>query len=168
MSGNMTEALDLDPRARRTRKAILDAFIALVGEQHYGRFGPADIAARAGVGRATFYEHYRGKDDLLHKSMRFLLVLIAAAADEQADESGIRWAVDHFWENRRLGRVVLAHPIAPSVRRALADILAETHPRPAAVQIAGAQLALIEAWVRGEISATQEEVVTQLRAVSRL
>jgi AcrR family transcriptional regulator len=157
-----------DPRVERTRRAILDAFIELVGESSYDRFGVAEIVARAGIGRATFYEHYRGKDDLLHRSMHWLLALIACAADADSDDGRLRFAVAHFWQNRRLARTVLSHPIAPLVRRSLTNILAEARPAPAAAQIAGAQLALLEAWVRGEFAATQEEIVDRLKAAGRL
>jgi AcrR family transcriptional regulator len=164
----MHQAAGLDPRAARTRRAILDAFIGLVGDRPYDRFGVAEIVARAGIGRATFYDHYRGKDDLLHKSMAWLLELIASAAAPEADENRLRFAVAHFWDNRRLARAVLSHPIGPIVRRGLAAILERTHAPAAAAQIAGAQLALLEAWVRGEFSATQEEIVERLRAAARL
>jgi hypothetical protein len=100
--------------------------------------------------------------------MRRLLAIIASAADPDPDEAKLRWAIGHFWDNRRLGRTVLAHPIGPSVRRALSAILAERHCPSASVQIAGAQLALIEAWIRGEISAEQDEIVARLCAASRL
>lgn len=162
------DAPALDPRAARTHRAILDAFIALVGERPYERFGVGDIVERAGIGRATFYDHYQGKDDLLHQSMTWLLEIIASAADPAPDETRLGFAVAHFWDNRRLARAVLSHPIAPVVRRALANILERRHAPAAAVQIAGAQLTLLEAWVRGEFSASQTDIVARLCATSRL
>lgn len=157
-----------DPRTTRTKRAILSAFIGLVGERRYDQFGVADIVERAEIGRATFYEHYRGKDDLLHRSMKWLLEMIASAADADPDEARIRFAVAHFWDNRRLARAVLSHPIGPVIRRALTGLLEARHKPPTATQIAGAQLALLEAWVRGEFSAEQDEIVARLRAASRL
>jgi AcrR family transcriptional regulator len=60
----------LDPRARRTRRLLLDAFGALMQERSYGRITVGDIAARATVNRATFYLHFRDKDALLDEVLR--------------------------------------------------------------------------------------------------
>jgi AcrR family transcriptional regulator len=59
-----------DPRARRTRRLLLDAFSALMQERSYGRITVGDIAARATVNRATFYLHFRDKDALLDEVLR--------------------------------------------------------------------------------------------------
>jgi AcrR family transcriptional regulator len=59
-----------DPRARRTRRLLLDAFSALMHERSYGRITVGDIAARATVNRATFYLHFRDKDALLDEVLR--------------------------------------------------------------------------------------------------
>lgn len=53
-----------DPRVRRTRKAIETAFFALVNEQGFSQVTVQDISERADINRATFYIHYRDKDDL--------------------------------------------------------------------------------------------------------
>jgi AcrR family transcriptional regulator len=56
-------------RSRDTRQAIIKAALELWGERGYGT-GAADttaeeIAARAGVAKATFYFHFARKDDIL-------------------------------------------------------------------------------------------------------
>src|SRR5262245_38237045 len=61
---NMTRK-DADPRARRTRQMLCDALIDLVSERGFDAVTVGDIAARAGVNRATFYRHYQDKYDLV-------------------------------------------------------------------------------------------------------
>ena len=59
----------LDPRARRTRQLLVDAFRELMRDRSYGRITVGDIAVRATVNRATFYLHFRDKDALLDYSL---------------------------------------------------------------------------------------------------
>ena len=55
----------MDTRKARSRQAIEDAFLALLLECDYTKITVADILERSGVGRATFYAQFKGKDDLL-------------------------------------------------------------------------------------------------------
>lgn len=54
----------VDPRVRRTQEAIRNAFKRLVSERGLVPLTVQDIAAQAGVKRATFYAHYGSKHDL--------------------------------------------------------------------------------------------------------
>jgi AcrR family transcriptional regulator len=54
-----------DRRMRRSRELLFKALIALILEKSYDRITVQDILDRADVGRSTFYEHYRSKDELL-------------------------------------------------------------------------------------------------------
>jgi AcrR family transcriptional regulator len=174
----MSVAEPFDRRAARTRRAIVGAFVALVLERRYDGISVSDIAARADVGRSTFYEHFRGKDELLHQSMEPLLALLADAALPDADEGPVRFVVSHFWDNRRLARAVMAHPLGAAVRRVLVSLiearLVAAHACAPelvalrAVQVAAAQLALLDGWTRGEITAGQDRIVGQLLAAGRV
>jgi AcrR family transcriptional regulator len=167
-----------DRRVSRTRRALLDAFYALLGERRFQAISVGDVVERADVGRSTFYKHFGSKDELLRHSMEPLLAMIADAAGEgHADRT--RSAVAHLWERRSLARTLSSHAILSASRRALADLVEMQLCRGAddedgemlrarAVQIAAAQLALLEAWTRGELSASQEQIVTRLRACARL
>jgi AcrR family transcriptional regulator len=108
-----------DRRTARTRLVLLSAFVALVQERRYEAIRVGDIVDRADVGRSTFYDHFRSKDDLLRQSMDWLLRIFADAAVPGGDETRLAFAVGHFWENRRLARAVLAPPLGASVRRQL-------------------------------------------------
>ena len=54
-----------DPRVKRTRKLILDAFQSLLMEKGFHAISVQDIADRATLNRATFYAHFVDKRDLL-------------------------------------------------------------------------------------------------------
>lgn len=54
-----------DRRVLRTRQSMRDALIELMLEKPYEKITIQEIIDRANVGRATFYNHYRDKDDLL-------------------------------------------------------------------------------------------------------
>lgn len=55
----------IDPRVLRTRDALGDALVDLMHERPFGAITVQHVLDRAHVSRATFYTHYRGKDDLL-------------------------------------------------------------------------------------------------------
>lgn len=55
----------MDPRVRRTRRLLLDAFMTLLGESDFESVTVQAIAERAEVNRATFYAHFEDKYDLL-------------------------------------------------------------------------------------------------------
>jgi AcrR family transcriptional regulator len=71
--------MPIDRRVVRTRAALADALVALVRRKDYERITVEDILAEAGVGRATFYAHFKSKDDLLHRSLDRLRALLVAA-----------------------------------------------------------------------------------------
>ena len=54
----------IDPRVRRTRNLIENAFRKLIAEREYSDFSVADIADEATVNRATFYLHFESKEHL--------------------------------------------------------------------------------------------------------
>ena len=59
-----------DRRIQRTRKLLRESMLALILEQGYDDISIQDVTDRANLGRATFYLHYREKDDLLADVMR--------------------------------------------------------------------------------------------------
>lgn len=61
-----------DRRIQRTRKALRDALHSLVLDRGYDDLSVQDITDKANLGRATFYLHYREKDELLEDLLREL------------------------------------------------------------------------------------------------
>lgn len=60
---------DLDPRVRRTRQLIVDAFTALLSEKGFAALTVQDVTSRAQINRATFYAHFPDKYALLEHAM---------------------------------------------------------------------------------------------------
>ncbi|UJL46191.1 TetR/AcrR family transcriptional regulator [Virgibacillus sp. NKC19-16] len=60
-------AKQLDPRTIRTRKLIMDGFIELAMKKDFNDISIKDITSVATVNRATFYNHFYDKYDLLEK-----------------------------------------------------------------------------------------------------
>ena len=56
---------ELDPRAKRTRQLLAQAFQDLMTVQEFGAITIQDIAKKATVNRATFYAHFEDKFELL-------------------------------------------------------------------------------------------------------
>ncbi len=60
----------LDPRVKRTRLLLEQAFMDVLKEKGFQTVTVQDITARAGVNRATFYAHFQDKYALLDYSIR--------------------------------------------------------------------------------------------------
>lgn len=76
-------AIDPDPRIARTTQALGRALIELIQERDYDEITVQQILDRAGVGRATFYAHYRNKDDALHSSYEGLFTIMESLLDRR-------------------------------------------------------------------------------------
>ena len=59
-----TPATREDPRQRRSRRRLSEAFLSLVSERDYRDISVVDICERAMVHRTTFYAHFEDKDAL--------------------------------------------------------------------------------------------------------
>lgn len=73
----MTEVLSheaspqMDARLRRTRRALVQALLALLQDRRFDDVSIREITAKAGIGYATFYRHYASKDQLLQELAGF-------------------------------------------------------------------------------------------------
>jgi len=68
-----------DRRILQTRDKLGDALIALMHEKEFDAITVQDVLDRAGVGRSTFYVHYRDKDDLFLSDVEDFLEMISTA-----------------------------------------------------------------------------------------
>ena len=163
-----------DRRERKTRGALLRAFVGMVLRRRYDDIQVSEIADTADVGRSTFYAHYRDKDELLFDSMGWFFDTLASACTDGEAAQQMPFLTAHIWENRAMGRRMISGPRAPlasprGVRR-LADAIearlaGERLAWPArllALQIAEAQLGLLRAWIIGDAEATPTEIAQAL------
>lgn len=70
-----------DPRVQRSVHALGVALVELMQEREFGSITVQQILDRAGVGRATFYSHYRNKHDVLYSSYERLFAMLERALD---------------------------------------------------------------------------------------
>ncbi len=81
----------IDRRVQRTRTALYDALVELIREGSYDAIRVDDILRRANVGRSTFYDHFRSKDELLERSLERLRIELLAVAEGEGSKD--LWAV---------------------------------------------------------------------------
>lgn len=77
----MTKKTDL--RVMRTHKMILDAFFHLVEEKGYDCLTIQDIADEAMINRATFYAHFKDKQDLYEQIFDFAVNAFTSVIDSE-------------------------------------------------------------------------------------
>src|SRR5690348_9569714 len=109
----MTEKVDR--RVRRSRRLLADALLLLVTEKPFGEITVQDIADRADMNRATFYLHFRSKEELL-------LSALTEQFDELVSTFGEISPTRPLWENPEIDRLIFAH-VAENARiyKALLD-----------------------------------------------
>jgi AcrR family transcriptional regulator len=171
-----------DRRIERTRQALLGAFVQLMFDgRRYDRIRVQDLIERAGVGRSTFYEHYRSKDDVLAESIRHPFTPLANAVSVDADIGPLRAILLHFRENRVQARVIFGGSVRRRVSRILASMIEErlrararsngvvapAELAVAAVAIAEGQLATIVAWSAGETTQDEAQLAQTLLRIAQ-
>ena len=122
-----------DRRISRTRSALRTALLALIEEKGYETITVEEITSRANVGRATFYLHYKDKDDLLLEefsemaSQRVQQVSGIPLTDWLPSEKQaimpLRMVFQHVAENPALYRLVLRGESAQRVSDKFRQIL---------------------------------------------
>jgi AcrR family transcriptional regulator len=77
----------VDRRARRTRDALGDALVGLMHEKPFDEIKVQDVLDRAGVGRSTFYTHYRDKNDLFLSDVEDFWEAISTMLERSGEDS---------------------------------------------------------------------------------
>lgn len=78
----------------RTRAALLDAAAASIADQGVRRTTMSDLAARGGVAKATLYNHFRTKDDVLRALVDAQVAALGEACVAAAAEAGLPAALE--------------------------------------------------------------------------
>lgn len=171
-----------DRRIERTRQAVLGAFVQLMLEgRRYDRIKVSDLIERAGVGRSTFYEHYRNKDEVLAESIRHPFAMLADAVERGFDVARLRSVLVHFVENRVQARAVFGGAARRQVSRVLASMIEErlrsrarkngvatsASIKIAAVAIADGQLAAIVSWLGDGVARDEAQLAQTLCRIAQ-
>ncbi len=172
----------IDRRIERTRETVHKAFIELLFERGYADISIAEIAERANVGRSTLYEHFEGKEDLLRQSLARPLGPLVGIVGGEAGLAEVTAFVSHLRENYKLARAMFAGPTRPAIVRALAELLEEPLGRVArttpgcepivplrlvALQLAEAQIGLVDHWLTSGLPCRAEDVAEALVATTQ-
>lgn len=86
-----------DLRIRRTRSRLGNALVALIQEKPIDKVTVQEVLDRAGVGRSTFYVHYRDKDDLFLSGMEEGLGMWTTALSRKNEKSRRVAPVEEFF-----------------------------------------------------------------------
>jgi len=78
----LTQKPKMDRRVQRTLQSLRTALLELIKEKNYDEISIEEITERANVGRATFYLHYKDKEDLLMEEFSAIMNGRAQALSE--------------------------------------------------------------------------------------
>jgi AcrR family transcriptional regulator len=166
-------------RVARTKAAIEDAFVQLVLERGYERVAVEDITDRADLARATFYAHYPNKEAVLFSVFsRFTEDLMQRIAYQGGPwavvrRDAIQAAYKQAAEKPDLYRACMSHArtrqayvsaLGRSAERNFRDRLQALDRQPRvpvpvmARACVGAHVAVLEAWLAGELQGDIEEI----------
>lgn len=166
----------MDRRRRKSREAIVQAFVRLFFEDGYDAVSLGKVAAAADVGRSTLYTHFRRKEELLQASMDHHLNILA---DTTGGEVGnLERLMAHFWENRRRRSIFAPGRCRDALASALTDLIERRLGEPAndragrarlpvglaARLIAEHQLAFLHHWMSGQTPLSPPEMASRLAA----
>jgi AcrR family transcriptional regulator len=184
MSGNADAVKAVDEKKRagkadrrivRTRDTLGDALMELIQEKLFDDITVQEVLDRAGVGRSTFYAHYRDKDDLFLSDvedflerMSTLLTRNGAGLDRVAP---VKELFAHLADVREFYAAVVASGKAKDVlelgqgffARSIEGrlLLAKVEMEPIALKahahaLAGAFFALLDWWIAHGMSERPE------------
>lgn len=157
-----------DRRVKRTQRLIFEAFAELVQSRRFDEIKTLDIINQADVGKSTFYEHFKDKNDVLEQSLAAPLSIIASVLCGQSDSWSMEGILNHFWTNRTLGRVILTHPTRAVAEKCLLDLIVteicqnEGHGSNAkttarAIFLSAGFIALLNDWLTGKLAVNTKQ-----------
>jgi len=178
----MNEKRDVDRRIQRTRHLLIDALFVLVVERGYDVITVQDITERANVGRATFYLHYKDKEDLLSASLQQLVNELTQYVEPNTGLPATYKTLSvrvfqHIAQHHALYHALLGESGPPIIsirmKRYLSELIqnyvikpliargkAEVDPELLAAHAAGSLLALLVWWLDHNLVQSAEEMGT--------
>jgi len=150
-----------DRRIKRTQQLLAKALIALTLEKGYEAVPIRDITERADIGYATFFRHYRDKDDLLQDVMdvvlaEFIELLCQMTPGDDPTAIGVL-LFRRVREQSEMMRVLLgSHTLLPRlIEAATQNILSDSVLRPdsavpaevAAHHVVTSSISLVQWWL---------------------
>ena len=183
----------LDRRVQRTRKLLRESIMALILEEGYDAISIQDITDHANLGRATFYLHFKDKDELLldvmNQFMADFLEQVPQFSTSQwrlEDTKTIARLFDFAAEHYDLYRIMiigsggitasrqLHQTIAENIKTSIQNEIDELILEPAvpvdfiANYYAGSLLTTIYWWLDSDLPYSVEEMAVMFQKINRL
>jgi AcrR family transcriptional regulator len=99
-----------DERIQRTHQRLGMAMVQLIQEKPMDEVTVQQVLDRAGVGRSTFYAHFRDKDDLLYSQLEQFLEIMSSLLSTRKEQSTrvapVAEMFAHIAEQKRLWRAL--------------------------------------------------------------
>lgn len=150
-----------DPRVTRSTRALGAALVSLLAERDFDSITVQQVLDHAGVGRATFYAHYRNKVDVLHSSYENVLLwfeerlqsdpadrrlfAVSEFLDHIGDMKGILASLRQSGQMMPMRELFVAHA-ARIIERRMAAPPDEAQRRLLARMLAGALSEAVDWW----------------------
>jgi AcrR family transcriptional regulator len=186
-------ARKLDRRVQRTRKLLRDAMMSLILEEGYDAISIQDITEKANLGRATFYLHFKDKDELLLDVMEQFIAdfmeqvpQISQAQWRMDDTKALTRLFDFAAEHYDLYRILiigsggitaakqLRQSVAGNITGIIQQEIEEQGAQPVlptdfiASHFAGSLLSTIYWWLDSDLPYTAEEMAEMYQKVNLL
>jgi len=181
----------LDRRVQRTRKLLRDALMSLILDEGFDAISIQDITEKANLGRATFYLHYKEKEELLTDLMDQLIVEFLSQVPQISegkwwmdDTKAITKLFDFAAEHYDLYRILLIGKGGIAASRQLQSSIAE-HIQASIQQeieegdselaapmtfianhFAGSLLSTIYWWLESDLSYSADELAVMVQTVN--
>jgi AcrR family transcriptional regulator len=175
----------MDRRTIRSRQLLRDSLVTLMLEKEYEAISVQDITDRADLGRATFYLHYKDKDDLVISMLEALYDELVNRIETQIaihnfSTPPIQLVFEHAAENKDLYRVVLSGAGKTAVLTRTRDYMVtllvkfmktlgnapQIPLEVTAVYLAGAQMHLIGWWLEHNMPYPIDEMVKMYQGLT--
>lgn len=172
---------ETDPRVKRSTRQLGEALVDLLHERTFDAITVGDILRRAGVGRSTFYAHYRNKQDVLHSSYermfaafehmlqrpapggavpRIRLIPVQEFSAHVSEAHVLTQSLRDSGQMEDLWEMAIGH-IARMIERRITPVPGATPAMPASLvsrMLAGAYLEMLKWWLDHPGSTTPENL----------
>jgi AcrR family transcriptional regulator len=119
----------VDARSVRSREALRQALLALIGEKPFALLSVREIAAKAGVTFPTFYRQFSTKEELLSDiataEVRQLLAKMVAHLDQRDPYVSSMAVCSHVEDRRQLWKILLTTGATSAMREEFLKISRE-------------------------------------------
>lgn len=181
----------LDRRVQRTRNLLRDALMALILDEGYDGISIQDITEKANLGRATFYLHYKEKDELLADLMDQQISEFSSQVPQipgnewwMDDTKALIKLFDFTAERYDLYRILLIGkggiPASRQLQRSIAGLISASLQKAVEVtgrelleptaflanHFAGSLLSTIYWWLENDLSFSAEDMAAMLQKIN--